>query len=313
MRNNGAVHPFLKVDISRPSAFGRRGARVKVFMHWDMEGVSGLMTREQVWYWEPGVRAEVAAEGRRLLMADVESAAAAALASGADELIVCDTHHGGGNLELDRMPRDPRITYLGRSVGEQDGRRRWMPGLDRGVDALMLPGHHAKAGTARAFLPHTWSSQWADFQINGRSVGEIGIEACYAGHWDVPLILVQGDEAGCQEAAEQFPGVVTASVKRALGRDLCEGLDEEAARRLTGERVAEAIAALRGGRAAPYKPRLPMAVTVRMHTAEAAERAASRPTVRRLDELTVEGRVDQQCDVVKWLLGTGLDMPPEQP
>ena len=43
-------------------------------MHWDMEGVSGLLTREQVWYWEPGVREEVAREGRELLMADVASA-----------------------------------------------------------------------------------------------------------------------------------------------------------------------------------------------------------------------------------------------
>jgi D-amino peptidase len=285
---------------------------VKVFMHWDMEGVSGLMTREQVWYWEPGVRAEAAAEGRRLLMADVESAATAALAAGADELIVCDTHHGGGNLELERMTRDARVTYLGRSVGRQDGRRRWMPGLDRGVDALMLPGHHARTGTAGAFLPHTWSTQWADFRINGNSVGEIGIEACYAGHWDIPLILVQGDEAGCREATEQFPGVVTASVKRALDEDRCEGLAEEEARRLTAARVAEAIEALRRGGRRPFKPDLPMTVTVRMRTAEAAQQATSRPTVQRLDELTVQGRVEQQCDVVKWLLGTGLDMEPEQ-
>jgi hypothetical protein len=29
---------------------------LKIFMHWDMEGTSGLFTREQVWYWEKGVR-----------------------------------------------------------------------------------------------------------------------------------------------------------------------------------------------------------------------------------------------------------------
>ena len=31
----------------------------------------------------------------------------------------------------------------------------------------MLMGHHAKAGTEGAFLPHTWSTEWADFLING--------------------------------------------------------------------------------------------------------------------------------------------------
>ncbi len=282
---------------------------MKVFMHWDMEGVSGLFTREQVWFWELGVRQHIAAEGRELLMADVNSACAAALAAGVDELIVCDTHHGGGNLELDKMLSDPRITYLGRSRGYQDGKLRWMPGLDHTVDALMLPGHHAKAGTEGAFLPHGWSLEWADFRINGQSVGEMGMEACFAGHWDVPLSMAQGDEAACAEAQEQFPGVVTACVKRALSRDFCTGLDAESARRLTALRITEAIEKARTAKPRPYKPVLPMTVTIRMASVEAAEKAATRPGVQRIDEYTVEGRVAQQCDVVKWINGTGLDMP----
>ncbi|HLZ10183.1 MAG TPA: M55 family metallopeptidase, partial [Chloroflexota bacterium] len=145
---------------------------MKLFMLWDMEGVSGLFTREQVWFWEPGVREDVAAEGRELLLADVRSATEAALTAGADDLIVCDTHHGGGNLDLARLPADPRVTYLGRSTGYQDGAFRLLPGLDRSVDGFLLPGHHAKAGTPGAFLPHGWSLDWADFQINGQSVGE---------------------------------------------------------------------------------------------------------------------------------------------
>ena len=97
---------------------------MKIFILWDMEGTSGLFTREQVWYWEEGVREQVAAEGRDLLIADVNAASTAALAAGADELIVCDTHHGGGNLQPEKMLSDPRITYLFRSIGLQDGKRR---------------------------------------------------------------------------------------------------------------------------------------------------------------------------------------------
>jgi D-amino peptidase len=281
---------------------------VKIFMHWDMEGASGLFSREQTWYWEPGVRERVAAEGRALLMADVASACQAAFAAGVDEIIVCDTHHGGGNLILEQMPRDPRITYLGKSTGYQDGKRRWMPGLDQSVDAIMLPGHHAKAGTEGAFLPHGWTLDWADFRINDLSVGELGMEACFAGHWDIPLILVQGDEAGCAEAREQFPGVVTASHKRALSRDFCAGLDPEAARQLTAGRITEAVERLRDGKVYPFKPKLPMTITIRMASVEAAEKAAARPGVQRVDDLTVMGLVEQHCGVVKWINGTGLDM-----
>jgi D-amino peptidase len=287
---------------------------MKVYMLWDMEGVSGLFTREQCWYWEPGARPHVAAEGRGLLMADVTSACAAALEAGVDEVIVCDTHHGGGNLVVDQLPVDPRVTYHGRSVGSEDGRRRWMPGLDARVDCFLLPGHHAKEGTPGAFLPHTaWSKQLADFRINGRSVGEIGIESCFAGHWDVPFALVQGDAALCAEAREQFPGVVTAEVKRAIGRDQCLGPDPAAARRLTAEKIAEAIALTRAGKISPFKPKLPMTVTVELRTIELAETLAQRPGVRLIPPLTVEIELDRQCDVVKWFKGAGLDMAPPAP
>jgi D-amino peptidase len=285
----------------------RRG--LKIFMHCDMEGSSGIFTREQAWYWENGVRDEVAAGARELFTADVNSASAAALAAGVSELIVCDTHHGGGNLIREKVLTDPRITYLYRSVGMENGKRRWMPGMDQTVSGLMLPGHHAKAFTEKAFLPHTWSHEWVDFTINGQSVGEIGIETCFAGHWDVPLIFVQSDEAGCYETRRQFPGVVTTAVKQGTG-ELCAGLDAESARRETARGIGEAIEKLRAGQMRPYKPTLPMTITLRMRTMDAAAKAAQRPGVLRLDDHTVEARVGKQADVVKWLLGTGLDMAP---
>jgi D-amino peptidase len=279
---------------------------VKLFMHWDMEGVSGIFNRQQVWFWEEGVSPETAEEGRQLLIADVNSAVRAALDAGVDELIVCDTHHGGGNIILDRMVADPRVTYLEKSRGYENGQLRWMPGLNGTVDGFMVPGHHAMAGTRNAFLPHTWSLEWADFRINGQSVGEMGIEACFAGHWDIPVMLMQGDEAACREGRAQFPGIVTAAVKRAQSRDRCAGPDPESARRLTAERVAEAVERLRAGGCAPFAPSLPMTVTIKMASVQLAETAAAKPGVERVDELTIAGHVERRCDVVKWINGTGL-------
>lgn len=300
---------FLSVTAGSTLLAAQEKRGLKIFMHWDMEGSSGIFTREQAWYWENGVREQVAAAARELFTADVNSASAAALAAGVTELIVCDTHHGGGNLLPEKVLQDRRITYLYRSVGMEDGKRRWMPGLNRGVDGLMLPGHHAKAGTERAFMPHAWSREWLDFAINGQSVGEIGIETCYAGHWDVPLIFVQGDEAACYEARKQFPEVVTAAVKQGgTDPELCTGMDQESAHRETAKGITEALKALQARRMRPYKPKLPMTITLRMRTMDAAAKAAQRPGVFRLDDHTVEARVGTQADVVKWLLGTGLDM-----
>lgn len=285
---------------------------MKLFMLWDMEGVSGLHAREQAWYWEEGVSPEAGEEGRGLLMADINSAVQAALDAGVDELIVCDTHHGGGNIVLERMLRDPRVTYLQRSRGWQGDEFRWLPGLDETVDGFLVPGHHAMAGTPGAFLPHTWTLEWADFRINGQSVGEMGIEACFAGHWGVPVILAQGDESACREAEGMFPGIVTAAVKRAIDWERCEGPDPAEARRLTAAKVGEAIEALRAGRCHAFRPTLPMTVSIRMASPELAEAAAERPGVARKDECTVEGRVARHCDVVNWIIGTGIQMPKPQ-
>ena len=278
---------------------------MKVYLLWDMEGASGLFTRDQAWYWEPGVGPETAEAGRRLLMADVDAASAAALAAGADEVIVCDTHHGGGNIRPEALLPDPRITYHGRSTATlADGTRRVFPGLDETVDGFLLLGHHAKAGTPDAFLPHTNSLAWADYRINGRSVGEIGIEACYAGHWGVPLVLVQGDEAGCREAAAQFPDVLTAPVKRAVHATLATGLTAEEGHQFTARRVAEAVARLRAGRRpAPYRPDPPLEVTLRLTTAAEADRVEQRAGARRADEHTVVALLERQRDIMSWTAG----------
>jgi hypothetical protein len=51
-----------------------------------------------------------------------------------------------------------------------------------------------------------------------------------------------------------------------------------------------------------------MAITIRMASVQAANKAATRPGVQRIDDYTVGARDERHCDVVKWVNGTGLDM-----
>jgi hypothetical protein len=99
-------------------------------------------------------------------------------------------------------------------------------------------------------------------------------------------------------------------VKRAQGDELAAGLAPEAGRRETARKVADAIAKARNRMLRPYKPTLPMTVTIRMRTMDAAAKAAMRNGMARLGDHTVEARVGRQCDIVKWINGTGLDMAP---
>jgi D-amino peptidase len=271
---------------------------MKIYMLCDMEGVSGLYSQEHAWWWEPDARPYVYAdEGRLLLTQDVNSAAAAALAAGVTELVVCDTHHGGGNFLWDQVLADPRITY------ERPQSPWLMPSLDETFDGLILLGHHAKAGTQGAFLDHGFSTDWFDFAINGMSIGEIGMETCYAGHWNVPLIMVQGDNACCAEAESQFPGVVTAGVKRGLGFGRAAGPAPAIARAATAKKAGEAIARVPSGAFRPFKPSLPITVRITATSTQEAERIARRPWAHRIDGRTVEARVERQCDILSWATG----------
>src|SRR5690606_13044920 len=101
------------------------------------------------------------------------------------EVIVADTHGGGGQLRLAEM--DDRAIY------ELPGAGMMMPSLDRDFAGVILLGHHARAGTLNGFLDHTMNSKaWFEYRLNGQVIGEIGIEAAFAGHFGVPVIMVSG-------------------------------------------------------------------------------------------------------------------------
>ncbi len=63
---------------------------MKIYLLCDMEGTSGIWRPEQVRWDAPEY-----AQGRELLMADVNAAVAGAFEGGAAQVVVCDTPGGG--------------------------------------------------------------------------------------------------------------------------------------------------------------------------------------------------------------------------
>lgn len=259
---------------------------MKIYILADMEGTSGIWRMEQVQR-----SSNSYAEGRELLCADVNAAVAGAFDGGATEVVVGDTHGGGPNFILERM--DPRATYETPTPGYA------LPGLDESFAGLILTGHHAMAGTLNGFLDHTMNSgAWFRFRINGREVGEIGIETAYAGHYDVPLIMVTGDEAACAEAEEQFPGVVPAAVKRGLGRNQAQCMSPENARALIRKRAAEAV--INASKMKPWKIDLPATLELTFYRSDYADSAAAKPGAERVDARTVRRVVESAIEVARF-------------
>jgi D-amino peptidase len=258
---------------------------MKIYVLCDMEGTSGIWNREQTDRSSPQYE-----QGRALLMADVDAAAAGAYAGGATEVVVCDTHGNGGNFRIEQM--DPRPRY------ETPSYLSPLPSLDESFAGLILTGHHAMAGTLNGFLDHTQSSMhWFEYRINGQAYGEIGQETAYAGHFGVPLIMVTGDETACQEAQTQFPGIVTVAVKRALGRNRACCLHPEKARELIREGAVRAVRL--AGTLKPWRLTPPITLELTFYRTDMADEAVARPGNERIDARTVRRVVQSGAEVLE--------------
>lgn len=198
---------------------------MKIYIMTDLEGISGVSS--SLYISASKNRPDLIAEARKFMAADINACIAGCVRAGATEILVKDCHGGGFNVT--RAMIDSRADLID---GDTPGER--FADIE-GSDGLILLGYHAKAGTPGAVCEHTMSSVgWQNAWVNGRSIGEIGIDAYIAGEHDVPVIMVSGDDKTCAEAAEWLPEAVTCQVKKGYS---CSG-----ARMFAPEKVNAMIA-----------------------------------------------------------------------
>ena len=223
----------------------------KIYIIADMEGISGIVTQEQVKRGAPEY-----AEARHLLAGDVNAAIAGAFDAGCTEVVVNDAHASGFNFPMAEM--DPRAEYV--TGGPRLTR---LLGLDETFDAVVLVGYHARAGTPQAVMDHTMSSaNWSRLTVNGLEIGEIGMEAIYAGHFGVPVVFVSGDRATVDEARAFLGAAVeVVRVKDGHTRTSARCIHPVRAHELIRAGVARA-ASRQPGEFSPYVAEIPLQVTL---------------------------------------------------
>jgi len=179
---------------------------MKIMIRCDMEGVTGITRFEQT---EPGQPEYPFAQ--KMLMNDLQAVTAGLLEAGAGDIWVHDMHYHGDNVVEEEL--DERVRVI---LGKPHYSSANAGGLDSSFNGLILVGLHSKACTAGGLLAHTYELETKDIRVNGRSLGEIGVEAAIGGDFGVPVILVTGDSKGTEEAEHYLPAVVTATVKEAI-------------------------------------------------------------------------------------------------
>ena len=259
---------------------------MKVLISADMEGTCGVVSWVQVMPPEVARHSEPTSldeytRTRERMTAEVNAAVEGALAGGADEVIVNDSHDGMRNLLPDEL--HPAVRF----ISGNDKPLGMMQGVDlAGVGAVFYTGYHAKAGTPAAPLAHTWSGWLNDVRIDGTSTGEFGINAAVAGHYEIPVVMVSGDDKAVAQTLDLLGDqVVGAVVKEGISTFSALHLHPMKAHQLIRETAQEAIG--RAGTARPYI--LPKGATVELtfdHQAR-ADQAVFVPGVARTGERSV--------------------------
>ena len=246
----------------------------------DMEGVAGIVKWEQTTGGEP-----LYEEGRRLYTEEINAAVRGAKSAGATEIVVMDCHGAGKGWTFNSLipdELDPACEYV-----VQEEWTEYTEFLERGCDAALFIGMHARAGTRLGVMAHTISGRdYQNLWFNGTSVGETGINAALCGTWNCPVLLVTGDEATCREATELLgPGVTTVAVKRGLRRFSARQLAPQRARELIEEGAKKALSDLKA--VAPYDPGRPCEVRAEFKSTVEPDRFRFRHGVERVDDRTV--------------------------
>jgi D-amino peptidase len=232
---------------------------MKVFVSSDMEGTAGVVDWDQC----VGDGPEAAA-GRKLLLAEVNAAIEGAVAGGATEMVVNDSH---------AMMRNLPPAELAGGASYISGSHKplyMMQGLDGTFDAVLFVSYHGSVG-APAGLSHTYDPRAVmEARLDGTVTGEAGINALVAAHYGVPVVLVTGDRCACEETAALIPGVHCAVVKEHVSRLAAHSLHPDQACALIRETAQKAIA---GAGAAEPPPLASAALEISVRTTDIAEAA----------------------------------------
>lgn len=228
-------------------------AKLKIYVMTDLEGISGvyqfIQTRE---------KGTLNTEACEYFMDDVAAVIKGLRDGGATEIAVRDGH-GYGALVPHKMISGAK--YI---AGRQRPNNGIMPEFDSSYDAMVMIGFHAMMGTPDGVLNHTMSSKNENrYWYNGVESGELAQMALLAGYYEVPLVMVSGDEAACREARKFFGNeIVTVATKKGLSREAAVLYPFEETHKALYEGAKEAIGII--SKIKPYKIKTPIQVREQM-------------------------------------------------
>jgi D-amino peptidase len=236
-----------------------------------MEGCSGIVSRQ-----ETMPTGDFYTEARHWMAWDANAAVEGCLEGGAAEIVVYDSHNG---LEIPWEKLHPRAKLMRSDINVSSLTLYGLEGLDETFDVVLFVGQHAPYGDPKSVISHTLTRPFRDVYMNGQRVGDVEIWTALAGHFGVPVGLVTGDDAMCEQAKAWLPQIETAVVKYAIDTYAARCLPKEEAH----QRIREAArrATQRASELTPFCFEPPVKVEIDLVMPNAAGRVSLIPGVQR--------------------------------
>jgi D-amino peptidase len=232
--------------------------------------------------------------GCRLLLDAVNAAIEGAIAGGATEVVLNDSHGTMANL-------DPRL--IAGDAGCITGRHEplyMMEGLDDTVDAAFLVGYHGSISGRPSTLSHTYNPEvFAGARVNGVEVGESGINALVAEHFGVPIAFVSGDAVTWAQTEAFAPGAVDVVTKASITRFSAVSLHPAESCRRIRAGAEEAVSRVAAGAVGTPGITRPARLELDMQTGDMAEVATWVRGTERVGERTVRIEGEDLLDVFR--------------
>lgn len=138
----------------------------------------------------------------------------------------------------------------------------------------------------RGVLSHTIARTFSVVRLNGELMNEVKLASAMAGHMGVPIGLVTGDDATCEEIEEWLPQVETAVVKYAMDTYAALCLPKEEAHKRIREGARRAVERVRSLQ--PVALGSVFRLEVDLLSPSAAQKPTLLPGVERTGNLTVQ-------------------------
>jgi len=263
--------------------------KMKIYISADMEGVAGVVSGDQLT--PTGFEYP---RFREFMTAEVNAAIDAAFAAGATEIVVSDSHGNAENLLIEKLPKNvllvrgfPRPLMM-------------MQGIDESFAGVIFIGYHASTTNPAGVRAHTISSaRLADVRLNGLSMTEGAINAAIAGHFNVPVIMVSGDDAAVKEVTQQVGAIEGAVVKWNNGFHSATTMTPDASCALIREKVKTAMGRISDLK--PYKLNSPIQLEVRFKNYRPAEMLSYLSIIQRTDAHSIRFTGKDMIETSKFL------------